>query len=220
MAEPPRGVNISAANREASWGPRQIPPTRIPSHRSALDPALDESRLAWIIRIVTWLILGMAVESMALAALTTAPRRMWCRRCVFVAAAAWMSWARARLGTRGAAWFASRVAIVMLVTLVGLVLLVPSTAASLTVAPFLPFLLALPYLRTISLRRLAVGTWIVSLGVAVVAAATALNTPPGGARRGCRHGPRGHPRWQPPWCCICCGDTGTGCWLRAATCPG
>ena len=38
---------------------------------------------------------------------------------LFVAAAVWMTWARARIGTRGAAWFASRVAVVMLMTVVG-----------------------------------------------------------------------------------------------------
>ena len=140
------------------------------------DPALDESRLAWIIRIVTWLILGMAVESMAMAALTHAPAYV-AQALVFVAAAAWMSWARARLGTRGAAWFAGRVAMVMLVTLLGLILLVPSTATNLTIAPFVPFLLALPYLGTTSLRRLAAGIWVVAVGVALVAASAAMRSP-------------------------------------------
>jgi diguanylate cyclase (GGDEF)-like protein len=141
-----------------------------------IDPAVDESRLAWIIRIVTWLILGMAVESMALAALSHAPAYV-AQALVFVAAAAWMSWARARLGTRGAAWFASRVAMVMLVTLLGLVLLVPSTAANLMIAPIVPFLIVLPYLGARPLRRLALGIWVVALVVAVVAAYSALGTP-------------------------------------------
>ena len=141
------------------------------------DPALDESWLAWIIRIVTWLILGMAVEAMVMAAMTRAPGYA-AQALLFVAAAVWLSWARARLGTRGAAWFASRVAIVMLVTLVVLVLLVPSVAPYVAVAPFVPLMVALPYLGTRSLRRLAAATWAAAVGVAVVAAAVAVSTPP------------------------------------------
>ena len=81
-------------------------------------------------------------------------------------------------GTRGAGWFASRVAIVMLVTLVVLVLLVPSVAPYVAVAPFVPLMVALPYLGTRALRRLAAATWAVALGVAVVAAAVAVSSPP------------------------------------------
>ncbi|MCY7418004.1 MAG: hypothetical protein LH650_05830, partial [Chloroflexi bacterium] len=56
---------------------------------------------------MTWLYLGMAVEAMALAALTRAPAYVL-QALVFVAAAMWMTWARARLGPRGAPGFASR----------------------------------------------------------------------------------------------------------------
>ena len=45
------------------------------------DPALDESRLARIIRIVTWLNLGMALEAMALAVIVGCPGATCCRRC-------------------------------------------------------------------------------------------------------------------------------------------
>ena len=139
------------------------------------DPAADESRLAWIIRIVTWLILGMAVEAIVMAAMMHAPGYVG-QALLFVAAAAWLSWARARIGTRGAAWFANRVAIVMLATLVVLVVLVPSVAPFVTVAPFVPLMVAMPHLRTTALRRLAAATWIVAMGIAVVAAWTATTT--------------------------------------------
>ena len=107
--------------------PRPISFNAYPIASVRADPALDESWLAWIIRIVTWLILGMAVEAMVMAAMTRAPGYV-AQALLFVGGAMWMSWARARIGTRGAAWFASRVAVVMLVTLVALVLLVPTVA--------------------------------------------------------------------------------------------
>ncbi len=142
------------------------------------DPSIDEHRLAWVIRIVTWLILGMAVEAMALSALTHALADV-VQALVFLAAAIWMTWARARLGTHGTSWFASRLVVVMLVTLVALVALVPATAANLVVAPFIPFLLALPYLGTQSLRRLAVASWLLTVAVAALAAGAQLATPVG-----------------------------------------
>ena len=140
------------------------------------DPALDESQLARVIRIVTWLNLAMAVEAMALAVIVGAPAYVL-QALLFTGGAIWMTWARARISTRGAAWFASRMVVVLLTTVLGYVLLVPSAAASMTVAPFVPFLLALPYLRTISLRRLAIATWYASIGIATVAAFTITSSP-------------------------------------------
>ncbi len=169
------GVHCGGQSR-GFVGSQTDPHNVYPSASDRGDPALDESRLGWIIRIVTWLILGMAVESMALAALTHVSAYV-AQAMVFIAAAVWMSWARARLGTRGAAWFAGRLAIVMLITLLALIVLVPSTASNLTVAPFVPFLLALPYLGTTSLRRLAAGIWAVTFGVALVAAFAAVRSP-------------------------------------------
>ncbi len=132
------------------------------------DPALDETRLARAIRIVTWLYLGMAIEAMALAAMAAAPAYVL-QALLFASGAVWMTWARARISTRGAAWFASRMVVVVLTTVVGMIIIVPSAAISVTVAPFVPFLLALPYLRTSALRRLAVCCWCISLGIAFVA---------------------------------------------------
>ena len=82
-----------------------------------------------------------------MAAMTHAPGYV-AQALLFVAAAVWLSWARARLGTRGAGWFASRVAIVMLVTLVVLVLLVPSVAPYVAVAPFVPLMVACTWTRS------------------------------------------------------------------------
>ena len=49
---------------------------------------------------------------------------------LFAGGAVWMTWARARIGTRGAAWFASRMVVVLLTTVVGYVLLVPTAASA------------------------------------------------------------------------------------------
>ncbi len=132
------------------------------------DPALDETGLARVIRIVTWLNLGMALEAMALAVITGSPAFVL-EALLFAGGAIWMTWARARIGTRGAAWFASRMVVVVLMTVVGMVILVPVTAISLSVAPFVPFLLALPYLGTAALRRVAISCWYISLVFAMVA---------------------------------------------------
>ena len=140
------------------------------------DPALDESQLARVIRIVAWLNLGMAIEAMALAVIVGAPAYVL-QALLFAGGAIWMTWARARIGTRGAAWFASRMVVVLLITVLGYVVLVPAAAASMTVAPFVPFLLALPYLRTTSLRRLAISTWCISLGIAAVATFAVTTSP-------------------------------------------
>ncbi len=140
------------------------------------DPALDESQLARVIRIVTWLNLGLAIEAMALAVIVGAPAYVL-QALLFAGGAIWMTWARARIGTRGAAWFASRMVVVLLTTVLGYVLLVPTAAASMTIAPFVPFLLALPYLRTTSLRRLAVATWCISIGIATVAVFAVTSSP-------------------------------------------
>ncbi len=172
-----RGSKQTGGHSRGFVGSQTDPFSAYPSASIRPDPALDEQWLAWIIRIVTWLILGMAIEAMVMAAMTHAPGYV-AQALLFVAAAVWLSWARARLGTRGAGWFASRVAIVMLVTLVVLVLLVPSVAPYVAVAPFVPLMVALPYLGTRALRRLAAATWAVALGVAVVAAAVAVSSPP------------------------------------------
>ncbi len=140
------------------------------------DPALDESRLARTIRIVTWLNLGLAIEAMVLAAISGAPAYVL-QALLFVGGAVWMTWAQARIGTHGAAWFASRTMIVLLTTIVGHVLLVPSSAGGMMVAPLIPFLLALPYLGSTFMQRIAWSCWAIALSITTMAVIAARATP-------------------------------------------
>jgi len=96
------------------------------------DP--DEWRLARIIRIVTLLSAGLALEAVVFAALTRSPGYLL-PGALFLGAAAWTTWARAHIAERGAPWVASRLVIVTLSAMLGLMLVDPVNAASLAVAP-------------------------------------------------------------------------------------
>jgi hypothetical protein len=100
------------------------------------DP--DEWRLSRIIRIVTLLSAGLALEAVMFAALTSSPGYLL-PGALFLGAAAWTTWARAHIADRGAPWVASRLVIVTLSAMLGLMLVDPVNAASLAVAPLVPF---------------------------------------------------------------------------------
>ena len=68
----------------------------------------------------------MAIEAMALAATTSAPAYVL-QALLFASGAVWMTWARARISTRGAAWFASRMVVVVLTTVVGMIINPPTS---------------------------------------------------------------------------------------------
>ena len=102
---------------------------------------------------------------------------------LFLGAAAWTAWARAHIAERGASWVASRLVVVTLSAMLGLMLVDPVSAGSLTVAPLVPFLLAVPYLTDGSMRRLGVACWLACTGIAsmaMVAQAAGFRQSPGG----------------------------------------
>src|SRR4029079_14825721 len=102
---------------------------------------------------------------------------------LFLGAAAWTTWARAHIAERGAPWVASRLVIVTLSAMLGLMLVDPVNAASLAVAPLVPFLLAAPFLSDVSMRRLGVACWLACTGIAsmaMVAQAAGFRQTPGG----------------------------------------
>ena len=71
----------------------------------------------------------------------------------------------------------------MLSAMLGLMLVDPVNAASLAVAPLVPFLLAAPFLSDGSMRRLGVACWLACIGIAIVAMvaqAAGVRQTPGG----------------------------------------
>jgi diguanylate cyclase (GGDEF)-like protein len=149
----------------------------VEQHVPGAQPAPDEWRLARIIRIVTLLSAGLALEALVFAILTGSPA-YGLQVVLFLGVAIWTTWVRRHIPDRGASWVASRLVVVTLSAMLGLVLADPAAAGSLAVAPLVPFLLAMPYLTDASMGRLGIGCWLACTGIGIMATVAGVGGQP------------------------------------------
>lgn len=139
--------------------------------------SVDGGRLSRVIRVITWLTLGLAAEAFVVALLAGRPQLLL-PTALFLGVAIWTEWARRRIPGGSGTWVASRLVIVTLCVIFGLVFVAPASAGVLIVAPMVALLLALPSLPDTAMRRLAVACWLAS--VSIVTMGTLAGRPAGG----------------------------------------
>ena len=142
---------------------------------ATLATAWESARTGRFVRGLIVLCFGLGAMDWVMAAVTLSPA-LWLCGVAMVLCGLWMLWAWVRIGTRGSSWFVSNLAAAVLTSVVAMSLLVPELVTIMIAGALVPVAIALPFVRTASLRRLMAAVWVTCVALAVASELSARHS--------------------------------------------